>query len=38
MNYVAFAVMHYAGEVVFDVSGFVEKNQDTLYRDLYDFV
>ncbi|NWI99817.1 MYO1A protein, partial [Crypturellus undulatus] len=30
----AFRIHHYAGKVTYDVSGFVEKNMDLLFRDL----
>ncbi|KAI0507448.1 hypothetical protein KFK09_013573 [Dendrobium nobile] len=30
----AFKILHYAGEVVYDTSGFLEKNRDPLYSDL----
>ncbi|KAH8043986.1 hypothetical protein JL720_17244 [Aureococcus anophagefferens] len=31
-----FSVRHYAGTVCYSCDGFVEKNADTLYKDLYD--
>ncbi|RKO94560.1 myosin VIIA, isoform CRA_d, partial [Blyttiomyces helicus] len=33
-----FALRHYAGEVVYQVSGFLEKNRDTLRADLTDLL
>ncbi|GBG28549.1 Myosin-1 [Hondaea fermentalgiana] len=30
----SFAVQHYAGEVIYDVSGFLEKSKDALHADL----
>eukprot|EP00055_Hartaetosiga_balthica_P007144 m.24170 g.24170 ORF g.24170 m.24170 type:complete len:997 (-) comp5625_c0_seq1:1821-4811(-) len=30
----SFKLVHYAGEVVYSVSGFLEKNTDTLFKDL----
>lgn len=35
ITFTAFSVHHYAGEVCYDVAGFVEKNADTLYHDMY---
>lgn len=34
----AFIIKHYAGEVRYDAEGFLVKNKDTLYQDLYDVV
>ena len=31
-----FTVKHYAGEVVYDAEGFLEKNKDLLFADLYE--
>lgn len=33
-NHQVFTLKHYAGDVTYDVNGFVEKNRDTLYNDL----
>jgi myosin heavy subunit len=30
----SFKLVHYAGEVVYTVNGFLEKNTDTLFKDL----
>jgi myosin heavy subunit len=38
IKFMAFTISHYAGDVIYNVSGFVEKNQDTLYQDLYDLM
>lgn len=29
-----FALVHYAGDVVYNVNGFLDKNNDPLFRDL----
>ena len=34
----AFIINHYAGAVTYDADGFLVKNKDTLYQDLYDVV
>ena len=34
----AFTVLHYAGAVVYDADGFLEKNKDLLHQDLYDML
>ena len=34
----AFTVVHYAGEVQYDGSGFLVKNKDTLFQDAYDMM
>eukprot|EP00636_Phaeomonas_parva_P016700 CAMPEP_0118857662 /NCGR_PEP_ID=MMETSP1163-20130328/4664_1 /TAXON_ID=124430 /ORGANISM="Phaeomonas parva, Strain CCMP2877" /LENGTH=1313 /DNA_ID=CAMNT_0006790999 /DNA_START=152 /DNA_END=4093 /DNA_ORIENTATION=- len=34
----AFSVKHYAGQVCYNVSGFVLKNMDTLFPDLYELM
>jgi len=33
-----FAVAHYAGEVIYDVNGFLEKNMDKLHSDITDLL
>lgn len=33
-----FSIQHYAGEVVYDSTGFVEKNRDSVFRDIYDLM
>ena len=34
----AFCVKHFAGEVTYDVTGFLDKNRDTLTEDLVDML
>lgn len=38
INYAAFSVNHYAGQVTYSVEKFVEKNKDNLFSDLYDMM
>jgi len=38
INYTAFSINHYAGQVTYSVDKFVEKNKDNLYPDLYDMM
>jgi len=33
---IAFSIKHFAGIVVYDMTGFLAKNADTLFQDLYD--
>lgn len=35
-NQMTFIIKHYAGEVAYDIVGFLEKNSDTLYQDFSD--
>lgn len=35
---VVFSIMHYAGQVCYNVEGFVVKNMDTLFPDLYELM
>eukprot|EP00514_Thraustochytrium_sp_LLF1b_P009778 CAMPEP_0184556748 /NCGR_PEP_ID=MMETSP0199_2-20130426/41065_1 /TAXON_ID=1112570 /ORGANISM="Thraustochytrium sp., Strain LLF1b" /LENGTH=1621 /DNA_ID=CAMNT_0026953483 /DNA_START=287 /DNA_END=5152 /DNA_ORIENTATION=+ len=32
----SFTIKHFAGDVVYDCTGFIAKNSDTLFQDLYD--
>jgi hypothetical protein len=34
----SFIVIHYAGKVIYDSTGFCDKNKDSVFRDLYDLM
>jgi myosin heavy subunit len=38
IDYLAFSLKHYAGNVCYDLTGFVEKNNDMLFPDLYNLM
>jgi myosin-1 len=37
-NSTGFFVKHYAGDVVYSINGFCEKNRDVLFQDLIDLM
>mmetsp|Transcript_12096 Transcript_12096/g.21961 ORF Transcript_12096/g.21961 Transcript_12096/m.21961 type:complete len:1369 (-) Transcript_12096:1170-5276(-) len=38
INYSAFSINHYAGSVCYNTDKFVDKNKDSLFKDLYDMM
>mmetsp|Transcript_19347 Transcript_19347/g.40026 ORF Transcript_19347/g.40026 Transcript_19347/m.40026 type:complete len:1038 (+) Transcript_19347:279-3392(+) len=38
ISYQAFSINHYAGSVCYDIDHFVDKNKDSLFKDLYDMM